>query len=266
MFQFAVRFKLRDVNAIEPWAGERGKTLSWFGLTDGCYCIETPAGRLFEFAGEVAPGLGEPWCQYQVARLFEDLIEIWPTVSDPVPEDIINYFQAWYRQKLGSDMCEVDSFDAFLAWQKHWENHTREVGDRALNAFYDVSEALGYRRHVDTLYLQEQPNFLLWRIGEEIHLGWDGAASWPPMRARLKFSYSTVKDALSNFFQEFLAQMDARVASIARDGWTGKECVLDVPRLIAEQIERSGWVAAAMTQIHLTDWALVRNCLKILAE
>ncbi|MEI9988133.1 MAG: DUF5984 family protein [Aliidongia sp.] len=64
-------------------------SLSWFGLTDGIYCIDTPAGRLFEHSLPADPDVGEPWCDYQVARLFEDLIEIWHAVADPVPEDIL---------------------------------------------------------------------------------------------------------------------------------------------------------------------------------
>ena len=88
-------FKLRDIDKIEP-SGEPGnQSLSWFGLTDGAYCIETSAGRLLEHTGTIDPSLGQPWCEYQVVRLFEDLITIWPKVYEAVPADICDRYFPW---------------------------------------------------------------------------------------------------------------------------------------------------------------------------
>jgi len=55
---FVICFRLRRLREIEPWGKPGGESLNWFGLTDGCYCIDTPAGKLLEHIGPVDPGLG----------------------------------------------------------------------------------------------------------------------------------------------------------------------------------------------------------------
>jgi hypothetical protein len=44
----AIRFKLRDIETIAPWEEPGKRSLHWFGLTDGGYCIEQcQNGKIF---------------------------------------------------------------------------------------------------------------------------------------------------------------------------------------------------------------------------
>ena len=66
-------FLLRPVETIVPW-GDETPTLSWFGLSYGWYWLELGGQEVFR-ARTVTPGK-PPYADYQVARLWEDLLEL----------------------------------------------------------------------------------------------------------------------------------------------------------------------------------------------
>jgi len=262
---FSVLFKLRDLCAIEPWGEPGSKKLHWFGLTDGCYCIDTPAGRLLEHAGQADSDLGERWCDYQLARIFEDLIDIWPTVSDPIPSDIVRYFAKWHAQHFdrSDESAEVGLYDAFDHWYAHkikgidWTTSSEPVA---------AAFSWWYERHLDTMYLYKGPSLHLWRVGAQLHVAWDADHPWLPAHARLRFSFEAVSESIETFFRDFLAMMKTRISDIVRDGWNGEDCDLDVERLVLEQAEREETAMAALTALRPTDWNLVRAGLHELNE
>ena len=250
----SIRYKLRDLADIEPWKGEDGPSLSWFGLSDGWYCLETSQGRLLEFADAGGP----QWCDYQVARLFLDLADIWPSISAPIPDDIFAYFAAWHQTTGGMAGDPAAGFyDAVMAWSSHFE--TPELYDDAESA-QRFDDAMGwlYGLRLDTFYLNEKPALYSWRAGSQIYLAWDGTPNWPPDRVRLAFPVEAVRESLASFFHDFLAEMDARVAEIERNGWRGKECRIDVPRLIVSQHESEELAANNLWRTRAFDWDLIR--------
>jgi hypothetical protein len=237
--EFAIRFKLRDIDKITPW-GEPGKRqLHWFGLTDGVYCIDTAAGRLFEHTGDVAPDLGEPWCDYYVTRLFEDLCEIWPDVREAVPIDVAERYFAWDAREGEQFRESHDMDDLYDAW---WEAsswwHARE---RVFN------------------YLNEAPRCHIWRIGSELRLDWTAVAPWLPPRAELSLPFETVQQAMAEFVETLLAAMAERVNTIRSQNWQPKDAVLDIPVLVAEHAKREEWAKAALSDVRKIDWDLVRR-------
>jgi hypothetical protein len=231
-------FKLRDIDEIEPWGKPGSKSLSWFGLTDGAYCIETTAGRLLEHTDAIDPGLGEPWCDYQVARLFEDLITLWPKVCEPIPSDIRNRYFAWRDNE-----CE---------WIKKAEN----------TEFFDVWHEANWwftERQLDFSYLRVKPSLHLWRVGPNIQLRWRAQPPWLPAAATLSIPFEIACRNVSSFFQEFLAAMNRRVALIEHEGWRRKDCAIDIRRLVAEQVERTEEAAIDFSLTWKTDWDLIRR-------
>lgn len=243
---FQIPFSLRPVADIAAWGKSGARSLSWFGLTDGAYCIDTQAGRLLEYA--------QPWgcppesrVTYYVVRLFEDLLEIWPFVVEPVLDDVVARFLAWYRtpsyeQALDASLLDpLDSFEsAFFWWRKRW---------------------------LDFSYLSSKPHLHFWRSGTGIHLLWDApdrvgdCPVWAVQHARLILPFALVRDGVAAFWQAFLDAMAERVAAIQRDGWTRGDCALNVAGLVEEQRERATWPAAALPASRPTDWDAVRGCL-----
>jgi len=76
MAQPLIEFQLRPLTEIQPWGDPQDPSLSWFGLSDGTWWINAGNQRLFEYSSH-AVQLGAPrYCDYQVVRLHEDLIDL----------------------------------------------------------------------------------------------------------------------------------------------------------------------------------------------
>jgi Family of unknown function (DUF5984) len=235
---FAIRFKLRDIDKIEPWGQPGQRKLHWFALTDGVYCIDTPAGRLLEHSSESDPDLGEPWCDYNVVRLFEDLCELWPSVREPVPSDIANRYFAWHAR----------------------EGHRVEqtLDDALYDLWYEAS-SWWHERQLDFGYLGLAPRAHLWRTGYEAHLDWTAVAPWLLPQAKLSFLFETVHDAVVRFVQALLADMAERVTMIKRTNWQPELGVLDIDGLVAEQSQREAKAMSALSRVRQSDWDLIRR-------
>jgi hypothetical protein len=262
MSPFTLRFELRDVEQVAAWGAPHDKMLHWFALTDGCYCIDTPAGTLLDRNGEPDSELGLPWCTYQVARLFEDLIEAWPAISEPVPEDVIDYFLGWQTNQIRcSDKPNTDLLsEALTTWRA--DNLARGVNEiRPMRERLDEATRWWTQRQIDFGYLQPAPTLRLWRSGQQLHLEWDAQHPWAVAHARLSLPHETVAEAVTSFCHEFLLTMRRRVETIVRDGWTRTDCSVDVPRLVAEQYEREKAVAG-WCKVHVTNWESIRVAIK----
>jgi len=238
------RFKLRPVADIACWGAPGSRSLSWFGLTDGWQCLETPAGRLLEYARPSEPG-GSRWVGYQVVRLFEDLLDIWPWVSDPVPEDVASRFFGWYSAAEASRIASTADPDTQELW---WE-----------------ACAWWHNRDLQFNHLTLQPDLHLWRTGNEINLLWEAAGMasegprWAVRHARVTAPFEEAQQAVKDFCQRLLSAMAERVAVIEHDGWERPDCSLDVAQLVAEQRERETWPAANIGPTFETDWDAVRR-------
>jgi hypothetical protein len=78
-------FELTDTKDVAPWGTPGHFSLSWFGLTDGMYWIDVGGATLFEYSEHARKAGAYRYCDYQVTRLLEDILEMLPTVLEPVP-------------------------------------------------------------------------------------------------------------------------------------------------------------------------------------
>jgi len=239
--EFAIRFKLRDIDKINPWGKPGQETLHWFALTSGVYCIDTPVGRLLEHTGEFDPDLGEPWCDYYVVRLFEDLCEPWGEISESVPADVAERYFAWEARGGLQRLEEGDD------------------EDMALFNLWSKASSWWHARELHFSYLQHRPRARLWRTGSEAHLDWTAEEPWLPRRATLSLPFATVHDAMVRFTDALLAAMAERVNFIQRTNWQPEVGVLDIPQLVAEQPLREAFVKTSLARVQDTDWDLVRR-------
>lgn len=235
---FAIRFKLRPIDGIAPWGEPGQQRLHWFGLTDGCYCIDTPAGRLLEHDGAAAPDLGEPWCDYQVVRLFEDLLEIWPAVREEVPPDVATRYLA-FDAREGARITDTD--------------------DDALYEVWGEASSWWHARKLDFSYLSGPPKLHLWRTESQAHLSWSAAKPWLPPSADVSVAFAAVEAAVTNFAGALLAAMAERVMAISTANWQPANATLDIEALLAEQRMREASAQAALADVRHTDWDLVRR-------
>ncbi len=87
-------FELRPLDQVKPWGTPADPNLHWFGLTDGQFWIQVGEHRLFEYHQASRNHSGAPqYCDYQVARLYEDIISLVPHALVPVPDDLQHYIK-----------------------------------------------------------------------------------------------------------------------------------------------------------------------------
>jgi hypothetical protein len=239
------RHELKNIEDIEPWGREPHLSLSWYGLSDGQYCIETDSGRLLEYLD--AETGATFWCDYQVARLFEDLSEIAPTILLPVPKDVAQ---------------------RFLAWSTLPANKEPPDDDLLAESWFSAQEWWGWRQ-LDFGYLSAGPRLYFWRTDDDVHLQWR-AHKWEPSypltvaRADQTMPVETFTNAAQSFLQDFVQSMRRRIEAVERDGWRGKPCDIDIPALITEQRfrEREPLIDARIARE--ADWDTVRRDLNLL--
>jgi hypothetical protein len=94
-----INFTLVHVEKIEPWGTPENPALRWFGLTDGQYWIQAGNSTLFEYNQPVQTAGGPQYCDYQVVRLHEDLLEMLPYILEPIPPSLAQY--------LSGDSAEI---------------------------------------------------------------------------------------------------------------------------------------------------------------
>lgn len=154
-------FTLLPIAKIKPWGRPGDLALHWFGLTDGYYWIEVGESRLFEYSEEVQVAGTGRYCEYQVVRLYEDLIDMLPYILDPVPDSLIQYlsgntandwratFDAWCDRS--SDGLDADRFDQLIDAATTWSG----------------------ARQLDSCYLSPSANIAIWSDAKSVHFAWD---------------------------------------------------------------------------------------------
>ena len=88
---FKINHILQRPEKIIPW-GDKEKSLSWFGLTDGLLWIEAGDGIIYEYKEPHFNEWDEPiiYNDYQLSRFLEDFFDTFPFVAESVPDYIYN--------------------------------------------------------------------------------------------------------------------------------------------------------------------------------
>lgn len=230
---FALRFELCPLDDVAPWPRSDRLVLDWFGLTDGRYWWEIDGHQLPRpTPGEdVAPGI-----DYPVVRLWEDVVDLAPTVLEAVPADL--------RAFVASDPA---------TWAADAD------GD-------DMVEAAGWHRlhQLDLGYLMDPPLLRLWRTvdgdRDEVQVHWEHPRGEPaPPGGRSTITTREYTDAVLALGRDLMAAMRARVDDVCgRGGIPGVE--IDVEALRREHEQRAACVTPELLGgVPDTDWAAVRR-------
>lgn len=210
-------FELREIADVVPWGdAESGPCLHWFGLTDGWYDMILAGHRLFS-SSEDPRGL-----DYQVVRLWEDLIDVAPFALEPVPD------------ALAERLVDIEAWKSWVKKTEELEPHD-EIASTGLEWWW--------QREMPSPPFDDAPHLQTWRIGEEIHLEWripsgSDESPWASPRGRARVAASAFRAELLRFDRALIAAMDARVTSVEQ-AWNRPEIAIDARELRREQGERS---------------------------
>jgi hypothetical protein len=221
-------FELLPLEDVQPWGTpESGLSLSWYGLTNGWYDLVVGEQRLFS-----APDGDPRGIDYQVARLWEELLAAAPFVLEPLPRALAA------RARRGD------------AWAR-WERDTREAAD-ALGEVAELAVAWWSHRTVGSYHLRGAPDMNLWRDGDDLHVRWRSIPSgadapvWCSPDGDATVAVQRFCDELARFDRDLIAAMQVRVDAIAA-GQLRPDIAIDVAALHAEHADRATWLRSALT-------------------
>ena len=240
MFQF----ELFPVDEIPGWGTPPALGLHWFGLTYGAYFIQAGETELLRYSDawlaqnqpSAAAWYAGAYVDYQVARLHEDLLDLLPFATCPVPTEIADLLRrarpARVRERLRA---------------------RSQSGALSASQVAAVEEAAEWLRLIklDMSYLTRSPELRLWESAGEVTLEWDapdetsdGVPVWSSAHARVCMPKGDFVAAVAAFDRELMSQMEARIAA-ARRGWSRPEIAIDLDALEREHAERASWLRNA---------------------
>ena len=248
-----IDFELTPIENVAPWGVAGNLSLHWFGLTDGQYWINVGEDRLFEYSEPFCYNDGKRYCNYQVARLFEDVMEMLPTILGAVPKDLRRYvsghsgrewmksYEYWVEQNLDAD-----------AGSEIWDTHDRAI-------------LLLSGRRLDTNYLSPSTSILMWSDDDNVHIEWDnsdkyidGVLAWSSINGSFHLSREQFVMEVNAFQTKLFAQMQSRIEQVAAGGLR-PDIQIDVPRLIAENKRRQIEFSEVLGKRAETCWDEIRS-------
>jgi len=254
-------FQLRQINEISPFGYENQLSLHWYGLTDGWFWLHVGDDELFRFndalinqwkvAGE---SWDNPYAEYFVVCLWEDLMDILPSILEPIPEDILQQCDPGQKgwQYLNREEAWLERYDDWSTWR---------MGTGWLRS-----------RQLYATYLVLYPGIRFWTDGETLFITWDnhdcldnGIPIWSTQQGQYALPLARFIDEVRSFDARLIAAMDQRVKSAQMD-WPFPNVAIDIDFLEVDHRERATKMDQAFTRSRQqkTDWDGVRKAMDII--
>lgn len=225
--------------------------LSWYRLTDGWYWLNVGETQLFRYTQAFFSCLEKPYdrlghqryVDYFVVELWEDLIEIFPTILEPLPEVLARRIE------------KLDQWNSWVANWSAWRMTNREADDKMEDEEADIAIIWWLNRCLSTSYLADGPNIWFWSDGENMHIVWDnrdrvshGIPVWEAQIGQLVLPVEIFIAEFVTFSQDFLATMADRIIA-AQEYWSPTKYAQEFLWLREEQERRTRYLDAQLRQL-----------------
>ena len=251
-------FELTNTRDVAPWGAQGNLSLSWFGLTDGKYWIDVETATLFEYSEHARQVGAYRYCDYQVIRLLEDILDMLPTALEPIPRQFVRYIagesgQVWRKKvaEWSEKNCELLNDDDF--WR------VKEPADKLL-----------YGRFLDTAYLSPSTRILLWSDDESVHIEWDnsdklieGQFAWTALTGSYLISRENFLAEVESFHHRLIEQMCKRIAEVEA-GAISSGIDINLPGLRTEHEQRRIMYERALEITSETPWVEVQQAIEVI--
>lgn len=227
-------FKLKPIEKTQAFAEAPDFELHWYGLTDGYYWMEIGQECLFRYTPEIMASWNnednnieapEPYTDYYVVRLYEDILAILPHILQPIPADIHGYISS----------AEKQAFWHSKIWNIYECADDGKVEDFCLQAI-EWWES----RQLDTGHLQKGPQIWMWRFEDTIYIRWDNTAinnsgipHWSANTGEIKLPVSDFINEVEGFHHRLMESMDKRIETLNKSNPIA-HVNIDMPSLRAE--------------------------------
>lgn len=226
MPEFCIAFELCRLEDVLPFGTpETGLRLHWYGLTCGWYDVVIGDQRLFSLLDGDPRGI-----DYQIARIWEDLLGVAPYVLEPLPAPLA---------------ARVRDGDAWAAWELE-ASQADTPGDAAT-----LATAWWRHRGVGSAHLCGAPYMNLWLDGDHVHVRWRSHRSgsepaWCSPSGDAVIPVQRFRDELVRFDRHLIAAMQARVDAVTARPLP-PNIALDLEDLHREHADRATWLDHALS-------------------
>lgn len=250
-------FELEPLSNVVPWGESNSLSLSWFGLTDGQYWIQAGDHSLLEYC----EGLTEQWggkryCDYYVARLYEDLMEMLPYILEPVPELLQPYI----------------SGETARVWKEandYWWKNSDELDEESFLDISDAASSWTENRSLDTAYLSPGSKITIWSDDSTVYIEWDnrnemidGKPAWTAQFGSYELSKNSFVSEVRSFHERFMDAMTHRVENISSETFP-PDVSIDIESVRSENEIRSRPIDRSLNQLELpTNWEMVYTSIR----
>ncbi len=233
-------FQLKPIADIDPWGTEDNQTLHWFGLTDGWYWLDVGEQKLFHYTPQLIQhwerqGYEQsnlPYADYNIARLWEDMVELLPIILEPLPSNLIqkmNVYGSWF-----------DWLEKSHDWIENIED------ERLIDLYVDTCEWWD-NRSLSTGHLTKGPSIAFWNDSQMIHIEWDnrgqewhGVPVWTAQMGKFSLPTAHFIEELKSFDMRFMHAMRQRVHAV-KASWPYPNVSINIEKLENEQLDRATW-------------------------
>ena len=253
-------FTLLPLETIKPWGSAGKLDLHWFGLTDGHYWIEVGASKLLEYSlSAQEPGLSR-FCEYQVARLYEDVVEMAARALEPVPADLIPHIAGEGRKRT-------------LKRMSAWCDKNAERDDNDDWSTVDAACTWIGQRQLDTAYLSPSADIVLWSDESMVHIEWDhrdklieASPAWSAPFGSYSLTRPDFLAECLSLHERLMTAMSERVERTV-SGAFSPEVHIDAEGLLREHERRRSLPVSDLVQLPAsTDWPAVRHALEQISQ
>jgi hypothetical protein len=207
------------VDQVAPWTGPRGPSLGWHALTLGWYHLRLREAEIFRCL-DPQPGQ-PPYDDYQVAWLWESLLETLPQLLAPIGAPV--------SQRSGVQWREL-----FVAV----DADAGRVAHQDMPADLQALRSFCISRTLDTWYLTHPPRVHFLRNGEDtMAVTWtQGPPYWQPSTGVLELPVAEFLAEVRSFTDRLLAAMAPRIEPALERCQRER---IGIVRLREEQVERA---------------------------
>jgi hypothetical protein len=260
-------FKLKPLREVMPWGQEPKLSLHWFGLTDGIYYMNVGEDQLFRSSKEILLHWKKEWpdldinCEYvdyQVVRLYEDLLDILVDVMQAIPVELQQYVESQKSQEFWEE--------------KLWDIFNSTEDEEVEGLYYLATEWWNSCRSLSTSHLNNGQNIWLWRTENTIHVRWDneskridGIPPWTAVRGDFVLPLEEFEEEVRGFHNQLMAAMESRIVELKTNNPI-PHVNIDLPSLEKEHEKRKLSLERALNRApRVNNWdEVVRAINKLL--
>jgi Family of unknown function (DUF5984) len=264
-------FELDPIENVQPWGESPNERIHWFGLTQGIYRLKVGNEYLLNYTDEFTDYISKnhpqiyykgTYVDYYVVRIWEDLIDLLPTILEPVPKDLQHFFKSDYK-------VQKTWFEKVNEWEEKAESQKTQTNDEISN----ICDAAIYwiqNRQLECWYLSPPAKIWFWADENDVIISWDNADTivegfqvWSAKRGNFRINRDEFIAELKQFDKKLFAEMEKRVDIICKT-WNNNKVSINFEQLKGEQIQRATLMENHLNFNTKTDWRTVSESIDLI--